>query len=540
MSLKAIAKSMLQSWPYSGELYQSWLARNRLPAEGFHLERLNAHIPAWKEAAESARSSRVSVDTKRVLLIGCLPWWMEYITAMGFLLIGAGYEVEIAHSPFRRWNKDVTPFESRRQATIIQSSLQKAGSLFRTHLLFGSSTRALSSTLKKELQALSFRDVQYSRQREELDLTSGSEDKVLFELRYSRNSTAAKRALEILQLRKFDSVVIPNGSILEFGAVRLAAQEFGVCFTTFEFGEQRERMWLSQNDEAMRLDTTALWDAQGKIPLMSAERKAIRDLYRARTRGEPWKQFGRQWQKGESKGAQQVLTNLGLDPEKPVILLCTNVVGDSLALGRQIFTEGMSDWLTLTVQHLAQNNYAQLVIRVHPGELLGAGHPSTEIVSAALPDLPQAIKVIPPDSSINTYDLIEIADLGLVYTTTVGLEIALWGKPVIVAGQTHYRAKGFTMDPETLDSYFEVLDKMISSLPGMRLDAEKIELAWRYAYRFFFDYPFRFPWHLIGFWEDMESRPMRTVLQEETLASYHRTIQALVGLPVDWNSGGLY
>jgi lipid A disaccharide synthetase len=71
-----------------------------------------------------------------------------------------------------------------------------------------------------------------------------------------------------------------------------------------------------------------------------------------------------------------------------------------------------------------------------------------DVISRVLPELPEYIRVISPEEKTNTYDLIAAADLGLVYTTTVGLEIAMSGVPVIVAGETHYRNKGFTLDPE--------------------------------------------------------------------------------------------
>lgn len=540
MTLKSFTKSILESWPYSAELYQTWLAKDSMPAEGFRLDRLDKYLLRWTEAVVNARQFERTDNPKRVLLIGCLPWWLEYVTAMGLLLSGVGHEVEIAYSPYRRWTKAVPPFERRRQSSIIQSSLFLASPLIRSHDLSQVANQPLKAVLEEELKQLSLRDVQYSMQREELDLRDGSEDSALYALRFSRNKNAAQRVLEIIDGRSFDCVIIPNGSILEFGAAMLAARALDVPITTFEFGEQRERMWLSQNDEVMRLDTSALWDERGKIPLTAKEVEAIRDLYRARTKGETWGQFGRQWQKGDGKGINEVRANLNLDSEKPLVLLCTNVVGDSLALGRQIFTEGMSDWLTLTVQHLAQHADIQLIVRVHPGELLGAGHPSTEIVSSALPDLPANIKVIPPDSPINTYELIEIADLGLVYTTTVGLEMAMWGVPVIVAGQTHYRNKGFTMDAESMEQYLSFLDQNIQFPAATRLEVEKIELAWRYAYRFFFEYPFRFPWHLIGFWDDVEDRPMEAVFQVANLDTYRQTIQALVGQPIDWSFGGLH
>ena len=50
-----------------------------------------------------------------------------------------------------------------------------------------------------------------------------------------------------------------------------------------------------------------------------------------------------------------------------------------------------------------------------------------------LPRLPEHIRLIGPKEKVNTYDLVEVADLGLVYTTTVGMEMAMNGVPVIVS-----------------------------------------------------------------------------------------------------------
>jgi hypothetical protein len=217
-------------------------------------------------------------------------------------------------------------------------------------------------------------------------------------------------------------------------------------------------------------------------------------------------------------------------------LLCTNVVGDSLALGRQVFTHGMADWLAQMVRHFAGHPETQLIVRVHPGELLGAGHPSVEIVRSELSQLPPHVIVIPPDSKINTYDLIELARVGLVYTTTVGLEMAMAGVPVIVAGQTHYRGKGFTTDPVTIEECLEAIDQELRGTRGESSAADRVELAWRYAYRFFFEYPFPFPWHLIGFWEDIASRPFHSTVTLEGLAPYRRALAALSGEPIDWRT----
>jgi len=73
--------------------------------------------------------------------------------------------------------------------------------------------------------------------------------------------------------------------------------------------------------------------------------------------------------------------------------------------------------------------------------------------------------------------LIQAADLGLVYTTTVGLEMAMSGLPVIVVGQTHYRGKGFSIDPENWEDYSNRLSGALKDIGSVELNEEKVDLA---------------------------------------------------------------
>jgi hypothetical protein len=247
-----------------------------------------------------------------------------------------------------------------------------------------------------------------------------------------------------------------------------------------------------------------------------------------------WEQFSRQWQAGGGEGGQQVRAKLGLDIHRPIVLLCTNVVGDSLALNRQIFTQGMADWLRKTVALFGNLPDYQLVVRVHPGEMLGAGHPSVDIIQNTLPHQPEHVVVVPPESEINTYDLIELAHLGLVYTTTFGLEMSMHGVPVIVAGETHYRGKGFTDDPNSWDEYVRLIEARLNEKAGTSIPENAVRRAWRYAYRYFFDYPFVFPWHLITFWQDLSDRPFDEIVKPQNMRNYQTTLNAFVGQPIDW------
>ncbi len=64
-----------------------------------------------------------------------------------------------------------------------------------------------------------------------------------------------------------------------------------------------------------------------------------------------------------------------------------------------------------------------------------------------------------------------------------------------------------------------------------RLSREQVELAWNYAYRFFFEYPCPFPWHLLDFWDELEAWPVSRLLSSEGMDAFAATFDQLVGEP---------
>ena len=283
----------------------------------------------------------------------------------------------------------------------------------------------------------------------------------------------------------------------------------------------------------MRQQTSDLWEALGGQELTSDQLKQVRSLFKARQKGKLWQNFARRWQGMPSQGGQEVRTALGLD-QRPIVLVATNVIGDSLTLGRQVFSDSMTGWLERTMQYFGTHPNVQVVVRIHPGELVTKGPSVAGIVRQVLPSLPDHIHLIPADAKVNTYDLIEIADIGLVYTTTVGLEMATSGLPTVVVGQTHYRGKGFTLDPASWEAYFELLDQILVQPEKYHLSDQQVQRAWEYAYRFFFEYPHPFPWHLVHMWEDVKEWSMRKVLSDEGQERFGKTFRYLSGEQIDW------
>ena len=518
-------KNLLGKIPYSAELYSA--LRPGRPRTRYNLSQLAEALPA---AVEQVRPyAQTPPSGRRIVLFATLHYWVEQAAIIGLALRGLGHEVTIAYLPYGEWNKPVSAFDLRRQDLYTRQVLSVLKGLVKSVSLLDVPHMAeLPPALAQAVETASAFDTMYTLQVEDFDRSSA-----LYKLRLERNRSAALAALALLKDCP-DTVLIPNGLVTELGIFYQVARQLDLLTVTYEFNDQREQIWLSQNNIVMQQNTDALWAARGQVPLTEPEREQIAGLENARTSAGKYGKGTRFWQDVASVGGEAQRAALGLD-ERPVALLATNVLGDSLTLGRNVFTASMAEWITKTVQYFATRPDVQLVVRVHPGERLMKGPSSLDVIKAALPVLPEHIKLIPPLEKVNTYDLMEIAGLGLAYTTTVGMEMAMRGVPVILAGQTHYRGRGFTYDPSTWDEYFATADRLLADLPAQRLSQEQVESAWNYAYRFFFDFPRAFPWRLMKFWDDLREWPIARVLSEEGQAEFGKTFDYLSGQPLTWD-----
>ncbi|HSR20760.1 MAG TPA: hypothetical protein VLL49_07590 [Anaerolineales bacterium] len=497
------------------------------PRTRYNLEQLKVRLPsAVQEVQPFAASSMIG---RRIILFATLHYWIEQAAVLGLALRGMGYEVAIAYLPYGNWDKEIGQFDLRRQDRYTRRVLAPMQDLVSIiSLLDVRPPQPFSAELDDWVQRAADYDVMYSLQTEEIDRSSA-----LHRLRTARNRFAGRAALQLLRSSPPNAVLIPNGLVTELGMFYQAARHLNIPTTTYEFNDQREQIWLAQNDIVMHQNTDSLWAARGAVPLKAAQLEKIGAFEEARRGATTYGKGTRLWQDAPSQGGERLRARLGLD-HRPVALLATNVLGDSLTLGRNVFASSMAEWIEKTVAYFVDRPEVQLVVRVHPGERLVKGPSIMRAIERAAPSMPTHIHVIGPTEDINTYDLIELAALGLVYTTTVGMEMAMRGVPVIVAGRSHYGSRGFTRDPSSWTEYFELLEQLLRDPVGARLSSEQVDAAWNYGYRFFFEYPFDFPWRLMHFWRDLDRWPLARVLSGEGAAAFGRTFQCLAGESIQW------
>ena len=177
-----------------------------------------------------------------------------------------------------------------------------------------------------------------------------------------------------------------------------------------------------------------------------------------------------------------------------LVALFTNLTWDTAVLDRDLAFPNIHAWLDAAVEHFCDRPADRLVIRVHPSELHLPGKRTRDSLEAYLarrfPTLPSNVSVIGPADSSSSYPLMQAADVGLVYTSTTGLELGLRGTPVIVAGETHYRDKGFSIDVTNPEEFHAALDKALADPDAAHTD---VTAAREYAHFFFFRAPIATP-----------------------------------------------
>jgi hypothetical protein len=306
--------------------------------------------------------------------------------------------------------------------------------------------------------------------------------------RYLEAAILTARSLDrLLKTRPYEVAVINHGIYVPHGITAAVCRAAGVRVVTWNIAYRKQCVIFSHDDtyhHTLLAEPAAEWE---NIAWSSAHERAIVSYLESRQRG-----TNRDWIWFNAKPDADVdafAEREGLDWSKPVVGMLTNVIWDAQLHYPANAFPGMLDWAIRTIEYFGKRPDLQLVIRVHPGELAPTGgstksrQPMLEEIDRAFPSRPANVFVIPPESPISTYAVMERCDSVLIYGTKTGVELTSFGIPVIVAGEAWIRNKGLTLDASSAEDYFRHLDR----LPlARRMDPDTVQRARKYAYHFFF------------------------------------------------------
>jgi hypothetical protein len=264
---------------------------------------------------------------------------------------------------------------------------------------------------------------------------------------------------------------------------------------THERGNLDDSLALIENANCKALQPIKqIWRDWGTVPLVPQELETIRAYMNQRQFG---KNLGGLVFSPPPQNLEKMRQDLGLPQQGPVWVLFTSSEDEVISAEewRGPFAKQI-DWIKQTVAFVAQYPRLNLVIRAHPntagkravGDNLGQLQELTDLRK----NLPANVHMVMPDASISSYSLMDLATLGLIYSSTVALEMACKGKTVVIGGGNLISDLPFAQTLQDVAEYDQLLTNQIDLPVGMF--SQKIQrLAYRHAYALFFRWTIPFP-----------------------------------------------
>lgn len=297
---------------------------------------------------------------------------------------------------------------------------------------------------------------------------------------------AAKAARALVADVRPDHAVFNERGYTPAGEVFDACLLAGVDVMQWFGAPSADSLMFKRYDLANRGDhpmsiSSGSWTQLQALPWTAEMDEAVVERIHANYESGAW--YNRQQlQEGKAiLSREDVFARLDIDPAKKTAVIFAHILYDATFFYGESVYPNYEAWLVETVRAAIANSGLNWVVKVHPvnvwrSRLDGASMEQLEAAALqrAFGALPPHVKIMPADTSVNTFSLFETIDYGLTVRGTIGMELPCFGIPVITAGSGRYSGRGFTIDPATRDAYQATLARL-QDVP--RLDAEAIRLA---------------------------------------------------------------
>ncbi len=144
----------------------------------------------------------------------------------------------------------------------------------------------------------------------------------------------------------------------------------------------------------------------------------------------------------------------------------TNVIFDTSQPHANVIFKHMFSWLDHVLKVIKSHPETLFVIRAHPDESR-PGKASQESVAAWVQEkdvaaLPNVI-FVGPDDYFSSYEMIQRAKFVMIYNSTIGMEAAIMGAPVLSAGKARFTQLETVFFPADQSEYLDTLEAFLST-----------------------------------------------------------------------------
>jgi hypothetical protein len=291
-----------------------------------------------------------------------------------------------------------------------------------------------------------------------------------------------------LRANLIDSALLFNG---RQSITRVALEIFkqrGIRVLTHERPEyQLGHLNVKPNAHCMNPEPfKAFWSTWAHVPLSRAQLDAALKWLIQRRYGVSlaWIPFNK-WRWSDPSPRVQ----LKLNRQKQLWVLFTSstdeVAGDPLMQGDY---ESQAAWVRDVVQWVKLRDDVELVIKIHPNlggnDYIGKAVSELRIYEGMKATLPANVRIVLPEDSVSAYALAEEANVGLTFGSTIGLEMAMMGKPVLLASRALYEHGSHVFVLSSKEALPEMLERCLHAMVDQEIQREAFRLAYRYIFSF--------------------------------------------------------
>jgi hypothetical protein len=197
-----------------------------------------------------------------------------------------------------------------------------------------------------------------------------------------------------------------------------------------------------------------------------------------------------------SQESEKVFDELGLSRERRTLIAYPSSYDEFVCIFGQLKALGFAypdrpqpfadqeTWLRELVGWVSNRPDLQLIVRMHPR--MGVGHRHSTISSdyrklkEAFATLPPNVVVLWPESKVSSYTIAEFADAALISWSSMGLELARFGVPIVAAFQRVglMPISDFIAFDEKTDKYFAAVEAAVDQ----RTTLAQISEAFRWTH----------------------------------------------------------
>ncbi len=270
-------------------------------------------------------------------------------------------------------------------------------------------------------------------------------------------------------------------------------REQGIRVLTHERAEySRGHINVKPNAHCMSLRPFLdLWSQWAEVPLTRASLEAVHQWLIQRQSGVnlAWIPFNKSSQPVDS--LRQILA---LSGNKRLWVLFTSstdeTAGDSQMKGP---FESQAAWVGDVVRWAAEQDGIELVIKVHPNlggnRYIGKATGELQMYENMKQSLPSNVRIALPQDNVNSYSLANEADVGLTFGSIMGIEMAMLGKPVLLASRTWYEDATRIIVVRSRESLPQMLEECSRAAPDREIRREAFRIAYCYMHRLEMQFP---------------------------------------------------